>query len=370
MVGSLQKGQLSALDTRKLRVFMDEADPDTHENEQAMNLNTLTITPFAQGIIKVDSEEGAFPGTTKTKPSMVVCARHHQAAAEGTVDAPKLAAHPIQDTLLATEANKQAGALVEIPVRMFFNRPDKSLSLQYKAYATDTGAPLCTGDGKDASRITVAGDNTQTLSSVPCPGAEACTYAQQSGVACRRQMKMTVQIDGQDDPLSVFEVRSSSLNSYRALAAQLKILHLRFGGLRHVPLKLQMWQASNTASQYEAFNLLRLCIAAPSEAEAMKQAKAAREQAAADGLVDVMDELFECATSSDPMAMFSDDFQLVSDFYGVEQPTRRRTTDNAKTVATSGKRGPAPADTAGNLIADAVRMASAARPAELESMRA
>lgn len=59
---------------------MDEADPDKHESEQAMNLNTLTITPFAQGIIKVDSEEGAFPGTIKTKPSMVVCARHHQAA--------------------------------------------------------------------------------------------------------------------------------------------------------------------------------------------------------------------------------------------------------------------------------------------------
>ena len=72
--------------------------------------------------------------------------------------------------------------------------------------------------------------------------------------------------------------------------------------------------------------------------------------------------------SSDPMALFSDDFQLVSDFYGVEQPTRRRTADNAQTVATSGKRGPAPADTAGNLIADAVRMAGAARPAELESV--
>lgn len=369
MAGSLQKGHPSALDTRKLRVVMDEADPDTHDSEQAMNLNAINITPFAQGIIKVDSEEGAVPGTIKTKPNMVVCARHHQVAAEGTVDAPKLAVHPIQDTLLARDANKQAGALVEIPVRMFFNRPENSLSLQYRAYSTDTGAPLCTGDGKDASRITVAGDNTQTISSVPCPGAEACAFAQQSGVTCRRQMKMTVQIDGQDDPLSVFEVRSSSLNSYRALAAQLKILHLRFGGLRHVPLKLQMWQASNTASQYEAFDLLRLCIDAPSETDAMKQAKAAREQAEASGLVDVMDELFEGAASSDPMAMFSDDFQLVSDFYVIEQPTRRRTADNAPTVASSGRRGPTPADTAGNLIADAVRMAGAARSAELESMQ-
>ena len=370
MVRSLQKGQPSALDTRKLRVFMDSADPETHESEHAMNLNTIAITPFAQGIIKVDSEEGEFPGTIRTKPSMVVCARHHQPAAEGSTTAPKLAVHPIQETLLATEPNQQAGALVEIPVRMFFNRPEKSLSLQYKAYATDTGAPVCTGDGKDASRVTVAGDNTQTLTSVPCPGAEVCAFAQQAGVACRRQMKMTVQIEGQGDPLSVFEVRSSSLNSYRALAAQLKMLHLRFGGLRHVPLKLQMWQASNTASQYEAFDLLRLCIAAPSEADAMKQAKDARSQAEADGLVDVMDDVFEGTSSSDPMALFSDDFQLVSDFYAVEQPTRRRTADNASSATVSGKRAPAPADTAGNLIADAVRMAGAARPAELESMQA
>ncbi|MDR7097212.1 hypothetical protein J2X09_004986 [Hydrogenophaga laconesensis] len=49
-------------------------------------------------------------------------------------------------------------------------------------------------------------------------------------------MKMTVQIDGQNDPLSVFEVRSSSINNFRALSSQLMLIERRFGGLRHVPL--------------------------------------------------------------------------------------------------------------------------------------
>ena len=100
----------------------------------------------------------------------------------------------------------------------------------------------------------------------------------------------------------------------------------------------------------------------------MKQIKAARHQAADEGLVDVMDELFEAAVTTDPMALFSDDFQLVSDFYVVEPPTRRRTADHAASNTPQVKRGPAPADTAGNLIADAVRMAGAGRPVELESM--
>jgi|GEM_PF-3175370 len=349
---------------------MDQIDPDSHESERTMNLNSIAITPFAQGIIKVDSEAGEFPGSVKTKPSMVVCARHHQPLVEGSSEAPKLAPHPIQDELMKREANKAAGSVVEIPVRMFFNRPDRALGLQYRAYATDTGAPVCSGDGKDASRVTIAGDGTQTLTAVACAGADTCVFAQQGDVACRRQMKMTVQIEGQSDSLSVFEVRSSSINSYRALAAQLKVLNLRFGGLRHLPLKLQMWKASNAASSYEAFDLLRLALDATSEADAMKQAKTAREQAAADGIEDVMDDIFDAPGHADPMSLFSDDFQLVSDFYAVEHPARRRTADNAAASTATTKRGQAPADMAGNVIADAVRRAGTSRSVEVEGMNA
>ena len=52
---------------------------------------------------------------------------------------------------------------------------------------------------------------------------------------------MSVQIPGQDNPLSTFEVRSSSYNSYKTLKGQLELVERRFGGLRHVPLRLQIW---------------------------------------------------------------------------------------------------------------------------------
>ncbi len=336
-----------------------------------MNLKSIAITPFAQGIIKVDCEPGEEQGTVKTRPGMVVRARHHDAMEEasGHRTQPDLAEHPIHARLLERPANKEAQAVVEVPVRMFFNKAENAIGIQYKAYDLESGAPVCTGDGKNAARVTLAGDATQTLSQVPCPGTERCAFAQAAGTACRRQMKMTVQIEGQDDPLSVFEVRSSSINSYRALAAQLRLIEHRFGGLRHVPLKLQMWRASNAASQYEAFDLLRLGIDANDEASAMNQAKTAREKAQAVGLNDQLDDLFSSADVTDPADLLSDEFQMVSDFYEVSRPTRRTQAVRGDAFAPAqSAAGPAPT-TAGSVIADAVRRAGAGRAntSELES---
>ncbi len=224
-----------------------------------MNLKNIAITPFAQGIIKVDCDAGDEPGTIQTRPGMVICARHHERNEPGTV-VPALAKHPIQERLMEIEANREANAVVEVPVKMFFNKTDNAITARYRAYDTETGAPLCSGDGKNANRLTAAGDATQSITQMPCPGPERCAFAQAAGNVCRRQVKMVVQIDGQDDLLSVFEVRSSSINNFRTLSAQLRMIEHRFAGLRHVPLKLQMWKASNVASNYH--RLLRQCIGA------------------------------------------------------------------------------------------------------------
>ncbi|MDO9507553.1 MAG: hypothetical protein Q7J50_19610, partial [Hydrogenophaga sp.] len=172
-------------------------------------------------------------------------------------------------------------------------------------------------------------------------------------------------IVGQDDPLSVFEVRSGSLNNYRTLAAQLKIVERRYGGLRHVPLKLTMWQASNQASNYEAFDLMRLSIGAPTEAQAMEQAKKAREQVAADGLVDDMDDLFITGDERPTFAeLMADDFQMVRDFYE-ESPVRPNA---VKHSGRSPVRAAAIMDggvsMASSMIADALRNANNASAAE------
>lgn len=319
-----------------------------------MNLKTIAITPFAQGIIKVDCEAGDEPGTIRTRPGMVVCARHHETSEPGAV-APALAKHPIQDRLMEREANREANAIVEVPVKMFFNKTDNAITANYRAYDTGTGAPLCTGDGKNARRLSEAGDTTQTITQVPCPGPDRCAFAQAAGNACRRQVKMVVQIDGQDDLLSVFEVRSSSINNFRSLTAQLRMIELRFAGLRHVPLKLQMWKASSVASNYQPFDLLRLSINAASDADAMATVKQARDAASAHGMVDEFDTVFEGAGGEqNAMELQGDDFQRVSDFY---EPTRvaRRVTQQRIGSATATE---AARESAGSVIADAVRRAT------------
>ena len=73
----------------------------------------------------------------------------------------------------------------------------------------------------------------------------------------------------------------------------LHIAHLierRFGGLRHVPLKLALWQSSNEASHFEPFSLMRLELDASSEVEAMKVVKEKRQELADAGINDAVDE--------------------------------------------------------------------------------
>jgi len=323
-----------------------------------MNLNTISITPFVQGVIKVDSHLDA-DGALHTHNRMAVFARHHDLAATTVQKRPVLARHPIEGRLMErVEANKSAGELVQIPVRMFFNKTDNAIGIRYQAFDID-GVPVCAGDGKNARRLAIAGDGTQTLSEVECPGCDACPYAQSDEASCSRQVRMTVQIEGQDDDLSTFEIRSSSINSYRALRAQLALVEHRFGGLRHVPLRLTLWQASNQLSQYEPFDLLRLELDAPSEAAAMIKAKQAREALELSGIKDDTDQVYNQNESAEA-PVWEDDFSIVSDFYDHTQRPRRRT----GTTAVSADNFAAAKGAANEIIAAAVRRSSTTETAQ------
>lgn len=287
-----------------------------------MNLNNISVAPFAQGIIKIDAQTDALTGEVRTLNRMLICGRTHAITETGDSSAtPKLALHPMHEVLMdVVPVNKESKAIVEVPIKLFFNKTENALGIKYQAFSTD-GVPVCSGNGKSAMRLSKAADATDTYEQHPCPGTEQCAFASLGDVQCRRQVKMTVQIDGQDDSLSVFEVRSSSLNSYRTLQAQLKMIEYRFGGLRHVPLKLQLWQASNQASRFAAFDLLRLSFNAPSEEAALEQTKVARLAVQYTGLLDEMDEIF--SSNPDEQLIGLDDFTLISDFYD-HAPVRRR----------------------------------------------
>lgn len=281
-----------------------------------MNLKKIDITPFAEGIIRVASTTDLETEKTRFFGSMEILARHHQVEqkGEGSVT-PKLAQHPVEAMLMAgVQENKNAGKLVEVPITLFFNKAAKAISVRYQAFDTD-GRPVCMGDGENAQRLSKADDNTVLTTKTPCTGPESCDFACNGGVTCRRQVNMPVQIKGQGNPFSVFEVRTSSYHSYKALRAQLALIEVRFGGLRNVPLKLQLWQASNQASEYECFDLFKLALDGESEAKVMEQVKKARSDEADIGLGCNVDETFDHLKTDDLFANGDLEFAAVSDFY-------------------------------------------------------
>ena len=280
-----------------------------------MNLSNIPAAPHAQGFIKVAMEGDPAFGDRRTVNDFLITLRHHTQPESGE---PRLAEHPIKQKLLGRAPEGQGDEprqLREIPIRLFFNKPENALSIRYQAYAANGNAPVCAGDGKNAKRLSVAGDDTPTLQDVPCTGPETCPFVQSGEAKCNRQVRMAVQIEGQDDPLSVFEVRTSSLNTYRALRGQLQFIHGRFKGLRHVPLKLTLWQASNEASSYQPFTLMQLQLDTKTELEAMQQAKAARAELAEAGIEDDVDAALGSAPGADDEMFAAADFQSVAEFY-------------------------------------------------------
>jgi len=328
------------------------------QGENEMNLSTIAVAPHAQGFIKVACDNDPMFGEPRTKNEFLITLRHHQSDENQA----SLMPHPIGEKL-AKQGEGEPQPITEIPIRLFFNKPANALSIKYQAYATPGNTPVCAGNGKTARRLVLAGDNTPTIQELPCPGPDLCDLVQQGKAACRRQVRMAVQIEGQDDPLSVFEVRTSSLNTYRALSAQLNLVDKRFGGLRHVPLKLTLWKASNEASSYQPFSLMQLQLDAKNEIEAMNIAKQKRQELQEVGIVDDVDSMMAEASAEDEFTAASLDFQAVSEFYA--DATRRpgseaiNSTSRAARAQASGPLMTA----ANNAIANAVKTAAPTPPA-------
>lgn len=317
-----------------------------------MNLDNICTTPHAQGFIKVACELDPAFGDRRTLNEFVVTTRHHEQEA----NEPRLAKHPITEKLATPKEEGEGRAVREIPIRLFFNKAQNALGIKYQAYGSPGNAPVCAGNGKSARRVVRAGDGTQTLQELACLGPELCDLVQSGQAKCTRQVRMTVQIEGQDDPLSVFEVRSSSLNTYKALRGQLKLIESRFGGLRHVPLKLTIWQGSNEASSYKLFSLMSLELDAPSEIEAMNTARKAREELLAAGIDDDVDQALAPADGDEEEGLLAAaDFQAVREFY--EAAVRREGAELVTPATVQRRRGiPAELGTAANVaFSNAVR---------------
>lgn len=281
-----------------------------------MNLNTIPVTPHALGFIKIACDDDPLFGEARTRNEFVITQRYH-ATSETQA---KLALHPLQEKLAKGE-DGEAKKVTEIPIRLLFNKTENAIGIRYQAYSTPGNIPVCAGDGKNAKRLERAADNTQTMADVACPGPELCDLVLTGKAVCRRQVRMTVQVEGQNDPFSVFEVRSSSINTYRALKAQLQLIERRFHGLRHVPLKLALWQASNEASSFEPFSLMRLELDAENEAAAMQAASCARKALHDAGIDDDVDAVGNDEGDAETFLGATLDYPAVREFYA--DATRR-----------------------------------------------
>ena len=322
-----------------------------------MNLQNIVIAPHAEGFIKVACEtDPLFSEQPRTRNEFLITARHHTGEQPASVEsAPPLAEHPIRAKLAKPAEGGESAQLNEIPIKLFFNKADKAIKINFQAFdANDkVRAPVCSGNGRDATRLMFGEDGAPTQQQVACAGPERCEFVASGQAICRRQVRMSVQIDGQDNPFSVFEVRTSSINSYRALRAQLAMIEKRFTGLRHVPLKLTLWQASNEASGYQPFTLMQLALNAKDEIEAMQAAKAARDMLQAAGLDDDVDAL-DSMGSAEEFGLPTLEYQGVSEFYS-EPVTRRPGTHGAAPTSRSGRLG-----AAADMIGQALNLSSRA----------
>lgn len=217
-----------------------------------MNMNTIRpIGLHVAGVVRFASE-GAGTEDFRQLDHFEVLGRAYEPSPVDGGEAPKLKLHPLNDRLLEKQAEPSSAErkLRSIPVKLLFNDPENSLSARYESFDTDLNRLVCTGDGTTCVRADVSSGE---LKEHPCAGPDACLYANEAGRSCGLRVRLTVQIDGQDDPLSVFEVQSSGIHTYRNFAAKLATLKALIGRLRGVPLALRLYERGSPAHGYKSF---------------------------------------------------------------------------------------------------------------------
>lgn len=149
--------------------------------------------------------------------------------------------HAIEKTLAENDK-----PITAIPVRLAYNDPGLTLTNQFVAFSTK-GRPLCVGDGDKAKRLTDRG-----ITPIDCPRNHACAFGKEN--RCKGMSRIYLQIEGQEDPLDVFVLRTTSHNTLDAIGGQLARLHGYTNGvLAGMPLLLQIVEKTSAQSMRTPF---------------------------------------------------------------------------------------------------------------------
>ncbi len=145
--------------------------------------------------------------------------------------------HPLQKSFVKGKEKLRA-----IPVRIAYNDPSLNLNNSFSAFDTKTGRVLCTGNGEKARRVTEEG-----VKEIVCSRPEACEYAQRN--RCKNMSRAYFRIEGQEDELGTFILRSTSYNTLNSLATRIGQLHeLTDGKIAGMPMLLVMRTKTTTQS--------------------------------------------------------------------------------------------------------------------------
>jgi len=162
---------------------------------------------------------------------------------------------------------------------VLFNDPALNLRADYSCFDRTSGRPLCSGNGETARRYT-----DESMESLPCPSPDGCEFGKMN--VCKPYGRLTVAIEGQDDPLGAFVFRTTGFNSIRTLAGRLSYLNAVSGGLlSSMPLTLRLRGKSTTQSYRQPIYYVDLVVREGlSLLEAVTQARKTAEERQAAGI--------------------------------------------------------------------------------------
>lgn len=219
----------------------------------------VTMTPPAIGRIMMGHTEGGNE-SSRARP---VRDDHFTITTLTQLADRKWEEHPI-----IKKIGKAKEKLTAIPVRIAYNDPNLSLHNRFTCFDQKNGRTLCSGNGATARRATE--DGVQTID---CPRPDNCTYGTTN--RCKSFSRFYIRIEGQDDELGVFVLRTASHNSLDRLGGRLNQLHGLTGGLTAGMPMLLTINAKTSAMSYRKPFWFADLVQRPgmSLAEAAKQAR-------------------------------------------------------------------------------------------------
>lgn len=175
--------------------------------------------------------------------------------------------HPLQKTLTQSEEKLRA-----IPVRIAYNDVNLNLHNSFSAFDPQKGRALCVGNGARARRVTEDG-----VKEIDCPRPEACEYGQRQ--RCKNFSRAYFRVEGQEDEMGAFILRTTSFNSLDRLGSRLNQLSgLTGGNIANMPMLLVLETKTTTQSFREPIYFADLVTRPGMKIlDAIKEARSYRE---------------------------------------------------------------------------------------------